>query len=288
MKKDGVKMNKALISLIITMMFFMGSCGGEGVSCSVENEIRIVPCLGDSNKQQKQICSQGDWIDKGICYLCKEDDTRTVTCENDELKEQKQVCRLGDWRNQGFCYLCNEFDTRIITCVTDNAKQQKQICSQGDWVDEGPCICREENTFCHSHKGLNWSDKAEELLDWDMADQYCCGLKGRIPTISELRTLVQNCPGTEVDGRCNVSDDCLSSDNCWDSPCVGCERDESGSGEYSVFGDTGGLWSSSKPSDRKNSMWFLNFSSGYLSSAGMSNYFYVRCIRVMSLRDRDE
>ena len=236
-------MNKALISLMFVLLFFVGSCGGEEEdnSCMNENEERTVPCATDNTKEQKQICRQGEWIDKG------------------------------------FCYFCEEYSTQTITCATDDTKEQKQRCSHGDWVDEGGCTCPENNKFCHEHEGLNWSDASSDYMAWDDAVTYCENLGGRLPTISELRTLIQNCQATETGGECGVTDDCLSWDDCWNDACDGCGYD--GSSKYSVFGDIYWFWSSSEQSDDANYAWGVKFSYGDVSFSNKVLNVSVRCVR---------
>jgi len=146
-------------------------------------------------------------------------------------------------------------------------------CDGGTNQNTGPC----SGSFPNSHAGLCWSDRAPNPMNWDDAMDYCQNLGGRLPTISELRTLIQNCPGTETGGDCEVTDSCLSSEDCWNNPCSGCEYDSSG--KYSVFGDTNFFWSSSERSDGTGYAWDVGFSVGDVdvSSKYLSNY--VRCVR---------
>lgn len=125
------------------------------------------------------------------------------------------------------------------------------------------CSGDDTGNFPNEHDDLNWSDKAQDTMNWDDAVEYCEKLGGRLPTISELRTLIQNCPATETGGECEVTDSCLSWD-CLTDPCDGCEDD--GSGKYSVFGDTVVLWSSSKPSDYTDGAWAVAFSNGKVNT----------------------
>ncbi|HDT11782.1 MAG TPA: PEGA domain-containing protein [bacterium] len=57
--------------------------------------------------------------------------------------------------------------------------------------------------------GLKWSKKAPSRMNWSDAMKYCENLKEdghsawRLPTISELRTLIKNCPATQTGGACS-------------------------------------------------------------------------------------
>jgi hypothetical protein len=195
-RKEEARMNKVLISLMITMMFFVGSCGVD---------------TGDTG-------NTGDTVDTG---------------------------NTGNTGNTG---------------------------------DSG-ATCTGSDKFCHSHDGLNWSDASSNKMTWDEAITYCENLGGRLPTISELRTLIQNCPGTETGGECGVTDDCLSSDDCRTDPCDGCEYDDSG--KYSVFGDIYYLWSSSEHSDDADFAWRVGFARG---DVGASYKSYTPVLSAVCIR----
>ncbi len=132
--------------------------------------------------------------------------------------------------------------------------------------------------------GLKWSNKSTNEMNWFKAKKYCESLNEdgysdwRLPTISELRTLIKNCSATKTEGDCEVADDCLSYSSCWSSVCGGCSDEPDG--RYSKLGDSIWLWSFSERSDGKSNAWRLNFLTG---SVGSSNNYYgknsVRCVR---------
>jgi hypothetical protein len=137
-----------------------------------------------------------------------------------------------------------------------------------------PSDCIEK--FPNYQKGLCWSDASSDAMNWNEAIEYCKNLGGKLPTVSELRTLIQNCPATETGGECGVTDNCLSID-CWNNSCEGCEKDESG--KYSVFGDIYYFWSSSERPDRADYIWLVDFYNGYVKN---DSYWVangnVRCV----------
>lgn len=131
-----------------------------------------------------------------------------------------------------------------------------------------------------------WTDIAESTMTWEEAKDYCsnltaCGYSDwHLPTISELRSLIQNCPATQTGGECGVTDSCLSWSDCRDSACSGCDSDSSG--KYSKLGDTGWLvwfWSSSVLSDDSDSAWYVSFDVGSVLDFPKSYINYVRCVR---------
>ncbi|GEM_PF-2958114 len=132
-----------------------------------------------------------------------------------------------------------------------------------------------------SPKGIKWSKKAPEEMSWSDAKAYCKNLvedgssDWRLPTISELRTLIQNCPATETGGECGVTDDCLSWDNCRNDACGGCEYDTSG--KYSVLGNTDGFWSS-------DYAWSVYFNDGSVYEATDGNNGIITKQNVLCVR----
>ncbi|MBQ4438903.1 DUF1566 domain-containing protein [bacterium] len=133
--------------------------------------------------------------------------------------------------------------------------------------------------------GLTWSARASSTMTWSNAGTYCNnltegGLSGwHLPTISELRTLIQNCSGTVTGGSCGVTDSCLSYSDCRNGACSSCSLDSDSTGKYSKFGDTGVFWSSSTRSDGTNGAWLVGFSLGSVSDSNKSSRYYVRCVR---------
>jgi|GEM_PF-2882573 Protein of unknown function (DUF1566). len=131
--------------------------------------------------------------------------------------------------------------------------------------------------------GYIWSSKY--YGNFDAATTYCennteGGLMWRVPTISELRTLIQNCSGTEMpNGACDVRDEndeyCLSSD-CQEESCYSCSEDQNGG--HSIFGEKGWFWSSSPYLDEDESTWVVDFLGADVYANDNSDEGYVRCI----------
>ncbi|MBQ4439081.1 DUF1566 domain-containing protein [bacterium] len=137
---------------------------------------------------------------------------------------------------------------------------------------------------------LTWSSIASSDKKWSGAVSYCDNLNEsgytdwRLPTISELRTLIQNCPGTVTGGSCGVVDtgnpstSCLAS-SCKTSETCRCDFDNR-DGRYSKFGDNNVFWSSSTLSDDTDEAWMLYFSYGEPENVTKTyQYVKVRCVR---------
>ena len=139
--------------------------------------------------------------------------------------------------------------------------------------------------------GLFWlRDVPSEGMVWKEADKYCSLLKyagfkdWRLPTISELKTLIKGCEsGTK---KCKVSANCRNpkcmSDNCFCS-------ENRGPGEEGFYwqkkvwnykgDDMGSFWSSSIRTNHKFFYWGISFNNGGVDNGHMDSEFYVRCVR---------
>jgi hypothetical protein len=136
-----------------------------------------------------------------------------------------------------------------------------------------------KDDFPNEYYDLNWSDLSSEEMTWENAIIFCETLGGRLPTISELRALLKNCEDTILSGPCGIKDKCLSTKECWNDACYGCQCDESDPGKYSVFDEGYYLWSSSEQTDNNEEVWTINYYFAYVFSSIKLNTSYVRCIK---------
>jgi Protein of unknown function (DUF1566) len=111
----------------------------------------------------------------------------------------------------------------------------------------------------------------------------------RLPTISELRSLIRGCPATETSGSCNVTDSCKV-DDCSNDSCFGCDNDSGPGpdGEYwheefeSDCSEEGcfDYWSQTLLyRDMDVDCWYISFNRGRIRNTGTGSKFYVRCVR---------
>lgn len=152
-------------------------------------------------------------------------------------------------------------------------------------------------------KKLQWSEKSSKAMKWDEAMFYCENLSEgnfsdwRMPTISELRTLVKNCPPTQVGGSCPISDIRTNYNEPCDGSKLPCYCSSSSMGIYSIFGDKEPLWSSVTAKyrecisvayatyrlrDSTNDESYaleIDFSDGAIDGRDKGYRAYVRCVR---------
>ena len=219
-------------------------------------------CAGNNSMR----CTGGVWdLEESCTYSC---DYSTGKCKPAE-------CTEGQYKCEGI----------KDSALCENGSWHTISCEAGCEESTGKCM-----DSCYNDIGNNdnklWSLKSSASCNWEEAVEYCdnlvsCGYDDwRLPTINELRTLIQNCPDTEPDGACEVNDPACLSYSCRTDPCAtGCS-----SSHGSKLGDYDFLWSSSTVSDLLNAAWSVCFSNGSVFYAskdddGKTNYSYVRCVR---------
>ncbi|MBO4698022.1 DUF1566 domain-containing protein [bacterium] len=130
----------------------------------------------------------------------------------------------------------------------------------------------------------DWSASSPDKTDWNGAYNYCSamtedGHNWRLPTISELRQLVQNCAGTEYNGACGVKDGHLKESDYTYNECAKCTNRYDGG--YSKLGDKDYLWSSSELDGNPSKVWVINFKSANIGTLekATAEYGYARCVK---------
>jgi len=262
----------------------------EGEICENGKEKEIVCGEGDQGVQKLK-CEAGIWIDVGTCKYCDDsiEDSleKIISCGINGRGVQTQVCVSGEWINKNECVdpdECVDEDERTGTtmCGELDIMLFEQKCIKGKWEDTEVCQCASEE-YPYFHKGLCWSDKSSNTMNWNDAIDYCEDLGGRLPNIQELRMLIKECPRVEYpqpDDQtelCEIEDPDKLTYDARTQLCDGCSPDSSG--KYSVFADTGWFWSSSELSDSLVSSWSLGFSNGSVDSFNENHGNNVRCVR---------
>ena len=132
-------------------------------------------------------------------------------------------------------------------------------------------------------------DTAVDGMDWNNAADHCSGLRigghedWRLPTVSELRSLIRGCGGTKQGGLCAVTDGCLNI-VCWNDPCRGCNSGEGPDGgcywPSQIGGSCSWYWSSKSVEDHEGLAWGVGFDDGRVdTSIKEDGEGRVRCVR---------
>lgn len=178
-----------------------------------------------------------------------------------------------------------------IPCTT-NADCGGYLCANGCCTDYTPTD--DDDTTGDDDDDDNDDDSGDdkwqnppssEYMDYYDALAYCSSLTHnghsdwRLPTVGELRTLIQGCAGTVTGGPCGATDSCTST-SCFNDSCMGCDA-----GCYldsSLDGPCECYWTSSTASGKKdvNEAWFVCFQLAQIYYGHKNTSLsWVRCIR---------
>ncbi|HNW81628.1 MAG TPA: DUF1566 domain-containing protein [bacterium] len=152
---------------------------------------------------------------------------------------------------------------------SDTAAADNEILSD----DEASDGCPASDKFCHEQNGLKWTDISSEKIVWSKAKENCASLGGRLPTIAELRGLVDGCDKTKTGGSCQFTEGCLSNDCIADCFCTTTVDG------YSVFGDIEWLWSSSSKDGDTESACGVAFNNASIFCDSQTGWNYYRCVK---------
>ena len=143
-----------------------------------------------------------------------------------------------------------------------------------------------------TRSGRTWQvSPTGKEMNWGKAKEHCKSLTlggyhdWRLPTISELRSLIRGCRATQKHGSCKVTDSCLSYDRCLNDACSECLKKggPSSGGMYwpsELSGDCCSYWSSSKVvADGKPSAWIIYFDDAGIYDGYHESDFFARCVR---------
>lgn len=238
---------------------------------SFEDTHHFVSCI-------RSKCANGYFWNNGKCETAQ---TRTADCTNlPQNASWNTVSQITQTWN-GYRWLPTDKSRHNEEPSTTECRFK---CNADSAWDGKRC----DKPYNDPATGLFWSRRSPADMKWKAASTYCDSLSEEgfsdwhLPTISELRTLIQNCPGTETGGECKVSDSCLSLEECHDYDLCECNYDPDESGKYSKLSDTNVLWSSSMlqgDDDLDYRLWVVDFRDGYIGSEDMNSPLYFRCVR---------
>lgn len=192
--------------------------------------------------------------------------------------------------------------TSLVSCDSNDNDSTVDDVHDDDVMDPDDDLpCSEEESmgevWTDPESNLTWQTGSScERRSYESAAQYCAELDlgdredWRVPTISELRTLIRGCYKTITGGECPVTDECYDYSTCYTTACRGCQP--TGSSRCNSFGPPAELepvcswlWSATPLSDAAPYTWCVTYESGAIVSSDIGddgeggNGYPVRCVR---------
>lgn len=245
--------------------------------------------------------------DDGYCVAgqpCEDGDACSYDDECDMSGQCVPGARVTCSNDPGPCgalRTCNGTSSCSVTYPSSSTScDDGDPCTQSDRCNsKGSCLAGSSICWFDEESGLLWENPANQSgLTSSEAESYCSQLSTggftnwRLPTISELRSLIRNCPATQTGGACGVTDSCNGNapfGTCTQTCNVPACGDGSnpacfGSGPYrdnSLQGAIGWTWSSTGSCDTNVSTyrWSVNYGTAALDIRPPSSQGDVRCVR---------
>jgi TolB-like protein len=188
-----------------------------------------------------------------------------------------------------------EIKEKQVASVVAQVKTAARATTPASPASSGGGLAAGGEVWVDSSSGLTWQvsptggkKKWKAEKKWKAAKAHCSRLNlggysdWRLPTITELRSLIRGCPATQKGGSCGVTDSCLKR-NCWKDPCKGCSG-KGGPGQGGAYwppelsGAVSWYWSSSAVAD-DNRAWYVHFRNGDFNHVSHDYTFGARCVR---------
>ena len=253
-----------------------GSCGtcADGVDCLAtywEPDLHV--CF-DLAQQCEEMCilaeaecgplwhglGEGDWCDCGACAdgeICKENTNTGGVCVPEPCVPDCEGRECGD---DGCGQLCGY-------CIHD-APCEEGTCQYPYWTDPTSGLVWQKPPApdpMHSHDGISYCDALAlaGFADW------------RLPDISELRTLVRGCSGTEPGGSCALTAECNTL-SCFTGFCA-CPLGQHQPEDFLDW--TTGLISSTHDGDGIGIVFGMDYCYARIEAWSLTQEAHVRCVR---------
>ena len=193
-----------------------------------------------------------------------------------------------------FAASCLDMHDKNHESESDNGINGFKAESDGIWIDPSTGLMWQKTAMCCFQQFQLYAEEACEKLNIN-------GVTGwRIPTISELRSIVRGCPATVEGGECDVTDDCRD-ENCFNDSCRGCEYEKGpgGDGDYlpDELSDNGTdeerqqkyYWSSTFTyylgDDLTNGLWAMQFEMARIAPFPYTEKLRVRCVKTHDFKE---
>ena len=200
----------------------------------------------------------------------------------------------------------NKAEAEVLPDTNDNTVQDTQADADieindnqpdNEQPDTAPGYEVQGNEVIDHVTGYIWQkSQSTEKLTYEQAVSYCDNLvinditHWSIPTISQLRTIIRDCPTVMIDGKCRVTDLCNSYKQCWDNEdACSCILQQN----KAPFIDKT-IWDLPADKDAKfysntenpdtmpgyKSYWLFGIKAGAILSDASSTSAYVKCIKL--------
>ena len=266
--------------------FFYGSLGSAPVTATF---IALRCVRPDGTPLSKCISTGGIWDKTAETCQCPAGSEWNGTMCVEMTEVELCVSAGGTW--DGSTCICQEnyfWDDSSSACVNPCDDDPCEAISGFNSICTASSATERHCLYKDTTSGLIWSEKSPENMNLEDATGHCDDLNDaayggfttdwRLPNISELRTLIQNCEGTVTGGACGVTYPVHLSYSDKNDACASCSSDSTGG--HSKFGDTGWFWSSSILTGSSSSAWGVHFSTGTVGSASVTaTSIALRCVR---------
>ena len=245
-------MKKSIFFISLLFVFILSGCGK-----SEKNGEKIPENEGKING----VCYPNKTCDKGLA--CDEENNICINAENTPQE-------TDDSEN-------TESDDDYTETTDKETTDENSIPDEDSYTKLPECSPTSGTPCIDSSIGYIWSSKSKDPTSQYNAGEYCGMISEggytdwRLPTISELRTLVQHCPPMETGGTCEVTDLCTGI-SCWEENCTHGYCPSEWAGKYSKLGDIGRLWSSTSKGGAWDYFWFMDFEDPLPSWAHINYY----------------
>jgi hypothetical protein len=296
-----------------------GAAGGSGISCTCSTNDACCDgclpkneggsCVTDNIDCTDDICRAGKCVHelkRGFCLI----DGACYADVRENPANRCQFCDVsvntGKWRNKisgSSCddgFYCNGPDTcddaGDCSNHAGNPCTSSDLCKQCDEISD-TCTYLTSMTWYDSTSNLSWQVTPSTYMDWQSAVDYCEGLtlcgrdSWRLPTISELRSLIRGCAATQTGGNCGATDSCYNYSCAAPYTCNGCTEGAGPAAGYYWPAEIkgvreiergGGEWSSSSfhlTENNTDDAWIVNFGSGIIAYGERTIKEDARCVR---------
>jgi hypothetical protein len=222
-----------------------------------------------------------DLDENGACDLVTEDKNGDTACDVDDCYSAAYADLSADGR------LDFSDDDDLVTKgqADSNYDQSDALAAALEKIDRLEAASAYPDDVVAVGPNLWQKTSTGGAMSYASAGTHCSNLvlagfdDWRLPTVSELRSLIRGCAAIQTGGSCGVTDGCLGY-GCWSSVCSSCVSGGGPDGgcywPSPIEGTCSWYWSS-PVEDVDGYAWVVSFNDGFVDY--FSTFYYVRCVR---------